>query len=207
MKQKNIKLAGCIVIALAMVLLSSNRGYGEENTTALMLQMTPVGGGTLNISTGVHVYDRDSEIKLAAVPKAGYQFVCWQGSVAEASSSNTSVVLDSPKIVIAVFERSKFETLDKTEEMQILSGGGGMVGSASRGDTGLEQATGGKRPGSFHLPGPPHNVPVPGKGDNGNGVPVPNGPPTDEVPEPATMAFLGTGIMLISLFRKKQAKS
>jgi hypothetical protein len=207
MKQRHIKFAGCIVVTFAMVLLSSNRGYCEDNTTALMLQMTPVEGGTLNISTGVHVYDRDSEIKLSAVPKAGYQFVCWQGSVAEASSSSTSVVLDSPKIVIAVFERSKFETLDKTEEMQILSGGGGLVTSPSQGDTGLEDAEGGKRPGHFHLPGPPHHVPVPGKGDNGNGIPVPNGPPTDEVPEPATMAFLGTGIMLLSLFRKKQAKS
>ena len=138
-----------------------------------MLEVTPAEGGYLNIAQGVHAFDMYAEVALKATPKPGYQFVCWLGSVSESSHSSTSVFLDSPKMVIAVFERSKFETLETDDALQVMNGGGGLVRSGGLSNTSLEQAGGGRQPSEFRRPRP--NTPdedVPTPDDNG-GAPVP----------------------------------
>ena len=175
-----------------------------ENGTALMLEVSPVNGGTLNLSPGVHNYDRDAAVTLTAVPKSGYQFVYWVGSVDNATTSTTMVFLDSPKIVIAVFERSKFDLVD-LEGPDISGGGGRLIPSGPDYAAGLEQAGGGRRPPSFHRPRPPEpgdDFPVP---ESGNDVPVPEGDDFPvPVPEPATICLLGIGGLILLRKRHKE---
>lgn len=164
-----------------------------------MLEMSPVDGGTLNLSPGVYTYDRDAAVTLTAVPKPGYQFVYWVGNVDDATTSTTMVYLDSPKIVIAVFERSKFDLVEFEEGPEGSAGGGGLIRSGSDYAAGLEQAGGAKRPSKFHLPEPPQpneDVPVPEEGED---FPVP-------VPEPATITFLLTGMLALAGRRRRQVR-
>lgn len=181
-------------------------GYCEDGT-ALMLEVSPVNGGTLNPSPGVHNYDRNAAVTLTAVPKPGYQFVYWVGSVDNATTSTTMVFLDSPKIVIAVFERSKFDLVVLEEGPDTSGGGGRLIRSGPDYDAGPGRAGGGRRPPSFRRPQPPEpgdDFPVPEKG---NDVPVPEGEDFPvPVPEPATITILLTGMLVLAGRRHRRAE-
>jgi hypothetical protein len=193
MKQSNSKSWSCAMVVCCATLLFyfSAQASGQEDGTSLMLEMTPPEGGYLNIASGVHTFDRYAEIALKATPKAGYQFVCWIGSVAETSNGSTSVFLDSPKMIIAVFERSKFETMG-SEGDEIVGGLGDhaqLVRGGGEPDTSLEQAVSEQQPPEIRRPHIPHNVPVPDE----------NKP----VPEPATITLLFTGLLMLASRRNK----
>jgi hypothetical protein len=184
-----------VVCCSFLLLFLSGFAYCQDEGTALMLQLSPAEGGRVNLGPGVHIYDRDADVTLKAIPNPGYQFVYWIGCVTEATASTTTVCLDSPKIVIAVFERSKFKIVEVEEKPQPSVGGGGLRGSAGDYAQPLEQAGGGRRPPKFHLPRPPHDVPVPEGADvpvpEGSDVPIPEDSETDvSVPEPATGLYL-----------------
>jgi hypothetical protein len=202
MKHSNSKSGGYVAaLGCAILLLClAAPGYCEEDGTALMLEMSPVNGGTLNLSPGVHTYDRDAEVTLTAVPNPGYQFVYWLGSVTDATTSTTIVRLDSPKIVIAVFERSKFAFVELEEGPQGSLGGGGLMASGSDYAAGLEDAGGGERPSHLHPTQPPkpkEDVPVPEEEPE---FPVP-------VPEPATIVFIFTGMLPLVKCSRRRAEA
>lgn len=199
MKNKSLN-SGVFAMAFCCAVLLAGfapTAYCQDNGAALLLQMTPEEGGSLNISTGVHIYDKDAEVTLTATPKPGFQFVCWQGSVVDAASSSTLVFLDSPKIIIAVFERSKFDLVELEEGPQGSLGSGRLIRSRGETYTGLEGAGGGRRPSRFHRPTFDTNedVPVPEEGDN-NDIPVPT-------PEPSTLVLLGTADIWIFTRKKR----
>lgn len=189
MKRDNSKSWSCAVIICCATLLFcfSAQASVQENGTALMLEASPAEGGYLNIATGVHTYDIDSDVTLKATPKPGYQFVCWLGSVSNAVTSSTTVVLNSPKMVIAVFERSEFET-PGVESDYIVSGGeggGGTVPSGGLPDSSLEEAVPRPISSSSSLPSlpPEKNPPVP-------------------TPEPATITLFFAGFLMLANRRK-----
>jgi hypothetical protein len=197
-KHVNSKSGYCAAAACCAILLLclAVPAYCEQDGTALMLEITPSQGGYLNIAPGVHAYDRFAEVTLIATPKPGYQFVYWLGNVTDATTGTTTVFLDSPKIVIAVFERSKFEMVGLEGDYMVggEGGGGGLVRGGGGPDTSLEQASGGRRPLIHHPPKPNEDVPVPE--DNGESdPPVP-------VPEPATVALFCAGFLMLSNRRK-----
>ena len=200
-KRVNSKSGHCAAAVCCAILLLclTVPAYCEQDGTALMLEITPSQGGYLNIAPGVHTYDRFAEVTLTATPKPGYQFVYWLGNVTDATTGTTTVFLDSPKIVIAVFERSKFDLVEFEEGPQGSAGSGGLVRGGGLSDTSLEQAIGGRRPPEFHPPKPNEDVPVPE--DNGESdPPVP-------VPEPATITLLFTGFLMLSNYRRKDANT
>jgi hypothetical protein len=174
-----------ILSAISLVFASAKPAYSQDDNIAMMLQLSPVEGGSVNIEPGVHMYERDSAVTLRAVANPGYQFVYWIGDVIEPSASTTIVNLDGPKIVIAVFERSKFEIIEAEEQPQISASRGGLY--RSRVEQGYDAS--GEiiyRPPSFHFPKPPHKPPVP----EGSDLPVPEGnDPPVPVPEPATCFY------------------
>ena len=135
-------IVGCAILMLFL----AGPAYCEQDGTALLLELSPAEGGNVNLEAGVHVFDRDAEVTLIAVPNAGYRFVYWLGTVTDATTSTTTVCLDTPKIVIAVFERSKLALVEFEEGPQGSAGGGGLLPSGSDYALGLEQAIGGKRP-------------------------------------------------------------
>jgi hypothetical protein len=194
-KHANSKSGYCAAAACCAILLLclAVPAYCEQDGTALMLEITPSQGGYLNIKPGVHTYDRFAEVTLTATPKPGYQFVYWMGNVTDATTGTTTVFLDSPKMVIAVFERSKFDLVEYEEEPQVSTGGGGLVQSGGASDTSLDQAIYRTRQPKFNQPN--GDVPVPE--DNGESdPPVP-------VPEPATVALFCAGLLMLSNYRRK----
>jgi len=210
MKHVNLKSLSCVAFVCCATFLFcfSAQASGQDDGTSLMLEITPPKGGSLNIVSGVHSYDRFAVVTLVATPKPGYQFVCWLGNVTNAATGTTMVFLDSPKMVIAVFARNKFATFglggpERSDGLYGMIGGesgggggsgesGGSDGSDSRllrssgeSDASLEQAEGGpKRQSNPHLPGHNDDIPVP-------------------VPEPATITLLFTGLLMLANRRNK----
>jgi hypothetical protein len=183
-----------ILSAISLVFASTRSAYCQEDNIALMLQLSPVEGGKVNIEPGVHMYEMDSVITLKAVANPGYQFVYWAGDVTEPTAGTTIVNLDGPKIVIAVFERSKFEIIEAEEPPQFSVSGGGLYRSrVERGSNASGTIV--YRPPSFHFPKPPHKPPAP----EGTDLPVPEGnDPPVPVPEPATILLLAGGTLALN---------
>ena len=195
MKRDNSKSGHCAAVVCCAILLLclAVPAYCEEDGTALMLEISPSEGGYLNIAPGVHIYGKFAEVTLTATPKPGYQFVYWLGSVSESTHSSTSVFLDSPKMVIAVFERTEFEMVGIGEEggggvsesMSTSSdsgSGGGLVQSGGASDSSLQADGGGPSPKQSSAP---HGV--------------------HPVPEPATVTLFFAGFLMLSNYRRKGA--
>jgi hypothetical protein len=191
MKKGNSKSLGCAVFICCATLLFcfSAQVSGQEDGTSLMLEMSPAEGGYLNIVPGVHSYDMFAAVTLIATPKPGYQFVYWLGNVTDATTGTTTVFLDSPKMVIAVFERNKFETIGLEGDMVGGESNGGLTRSGGLSDTSLEEAGGGKRQNN-----PQHNNSQPPD------VPVP-------VPEPVTVALFFAGFLMLAKSRRNGANT
>ena len=103
--------------------------YCQTPDVALLLQQTPAKGGVMTPIAGVYHFELNSEVTLTAVPKPGYQFVCWLGDVSDPAATSTIVYLDKTKIIIAVFEQSEYGVLAGEEGMPGGGGGGGGGGS------------------------------------------------------------------------------
>ncbi len=196
MKKGNSKALGCAVYICCVTFLFcfSAQASGQEEGTSLMLDVTPPQGGSLNLVPGVHSYDRDAAVNLVATPKPGYQFVCWLGNVSDTTTGTTMVFLDSPKMVIAVFERNKFESI---EEDGLGETGGEMVGGVessgglTRSSSGFEGGGGGIQSGGA-VSQESNNLSVP------DDVPVP-------VPEPVSAALFFAGSLILARSRRNAA--
>jgi len=189
-----------MITALLMAVPANGDSY------ALLIQSSPPDAGVVTPGLGVHKTAIGQTVALSAVPKQGYQFLYWLGDVSSTSGPDTTVSVDSPKLVVAVFAREDFD-----EELpgagitdgQYAPGGGrrgfnpiqspGSVGSGPGSSDGF---------GRPYIPEPPDNpdddnIPVPGDDD----IPVPG---DNEIPEPATILLLGIGSsVLLKRTRKR----
>ena len=188
MEKGNSKLLGCAVFICCATLLFcfSAQASGQEDGTSLMLEITPAEGGSLNIVPGVYSYDRFAEVTLIATPKPGYQFVYWMGNVTDATTGTTTVFLNSPKMVIAVFERAQFETVGLEDGIVGGEGSGGLIRSGELYNTPLEDGGGGQVTPKYNPP----PTPTPN-----NDVPVP-------VPEPVTATLFFAGFLMLAKSRR-----
>ncbi len=186
--------------------------YCQTSNTALLIQQSPVEAGTVTPSPGVHNFELDTEVTLTAVPEPGYQFVYWLGDVSDPTSSRTVVLLNAPKIIIAVFERVEYEVLDVLETIKSTPIGGLISSAADYGRQGYSGG-GGRRPRRWtwrrqpepepwendDLPVPKQDVddfPVPEQGQDE--FPVPN------LPEPSTAVILALGALLAHKCRRRR---
>jgi hypothetical protein len=201
-KVQTVKRPLVFLITIAAMCLAPSFSQGSK--MALLLQQTPVDGGSVEPGIGVHQMDDNSQITLRAVPQPGYQFVTWLGDVAEPTSSVTEAYMDSPKIIIAVFERSRFDSIEASDlissmPMGGMSPSGGDIGSSSGGGAIIQKSGGyyGRRP--FRPQEEENDVPVPEEGEM-NDLPVPG---EGEVPEPATILLLMSGAAIVAARRRK----
>ncbi len=168
---------------------SSGQALDSSNDVSLLLQQIPAQGGTITPSVGVHHLKPNSEITLTANPKPGYQFICWLGDVSDSKASSTVAYINGPKIIIALFERTEYESL--LPQTDTTGGGGsGASGSDSGGSTsfftnpsGLMIGGGGGKP-KVLLP-TPESVSWP--------INIEPSAPEPAVPEPATVILLALG--------------
>ena len=190
---------GFVAVALLAVFAVTQLAYcQDEGYYSLMIQQSPVDAGFISPGVGIQQAAIGEHVTLTAIPKPGYRFIYWMGNVSDASASKAIVVMDAPKIIVAVFERTEHELVLGGDYLTSGQGGGGGgligVGANIRGG-GSVSAGGPVRPspkGGYRFPDPP-DPPAPPESPDfpvpGNDFPVPG----DEVPEPATVVLLGMG--------------
>ena len=174
--------------------------YEQEQGYCLLVQESPVDAGFVTPEPGVHRIGLNEMVVLKAVPKPGYRFLYWLGDVDSPTANETITNLDSPKIVIAVFEREEFSLLTPSTMPQKGRGGGGSIASANKFSPRKIASSGGTE--RLRLPRQvlpdPDPFPVPGDSDDEDDFPVPD----DEIPEPATIALMGFGA--VTVLRRKR---
>ncbi len=181
-------------VMAALIIVMGERGYCQSQGYALMVQKTPVDAGAVTPQVGIHKRDLNEVVTLKATPKPGYWFVYWLGDVSNPTTHETTILVDAPKIVIAVFERAEYELPIEKGEMMSGSGRGGMhsTGNPIRGGRG----GGGGGRGGIRRPRrepPKSDFPVANEQD----FPVP-------VPEPGTIVVFGLGA--VSMFVTRRPK-
>ncbi|MHC4212924.1 MAG: InlB B-repeat-containing protein [Planctomycetota bacterium] len=188
MRNIDLTIIGCrrlIFIGAIIALGVAGSAYSQDPSPVLLLQQNPPEGGTMTPQAGTHHYNLHSTVVLTATPKPGYQFVCWLGDVKDPTSNSTVVELDTPKIVIAIFERIEFEFM-ATEGGSISMPIGGTVSSGGSfyPSGGFGDMPGGRKPRRYVQP----TIKYPELPDY-NDFPVP-------VPEPASVLLLMFGGVL-----------
>ena len=179
-------------VLLAIIILVSctfSSAYCQSQKITLLVQQTPNNGGQVAPATGAYKFDQNSEITLTATPNEGYEFLHWLGDVSNQESVSTTVRIDKPKIIIAVFKPVHTD-IDASKDY-ITSGGGGGGGSLVDNRVAIGN--------SVSLSGGPGGGNVKPQGQS---IYVPAGDKPPVVPEPATGLLLALGSYFT--FRKRR---
>jgi len=202
MKVNKQYLVFCILLSALAVF--STQAFGQGDMT-MLIQVSPPGAGIVTPGEGVHQFSAGSQVSLNATANEGYQFVHWLGDVLEPGKINTLSILDTPKILIAVFERSTFEFSIFEQPSQASIGAGSAIPSTP--------IIGGNRGGGLIRRGRSSRF-IPRRPDNGEEeepeFPVPDEPedfPVPEIPEPASGGMFLLGTLMVIMRRKKRRQA
>lgn len=200
------------IVTIAVIaggLFMPAQSHGRD--VALLLQQTPLDGGIVTPSPGVHFFAPNSEIVLTAIPNPGYEFIYWLGDVGDPTAGRTITYLNKPKIIIAIFEPIEYGT----SFMGRASVGGGRVTAGSLiaaaadyggwGQTRL--ATSGSRPSESQAPNLYQQVvePLPPGPPEYPIWPEPVTPSEPPIPEPATGILLLLGSLFVIARKRNRA--
>lgn len=173
-----INIGWCVILGVVLSAAMPMLAAGSDDGYALVIQQSPPDGGVVNPGSGVHRAPIGEVVSLSAVPKPGYRFMYWLGDVKNSVALDTTISVDSPKMVVAVFSREDHEEpLPGIGIVDGVAGGGGQRYTANP-----IQPAGSVSPGG-------------GGGDIDYPDFPPFNPPDDDfpVPDPATLLLMGLG--------------
>lgn len=175
---------GCFLLFAACATFHAGVAFCQSNGYSLMIQKSPPKGGIVTPDVGVRETAPNETVLMTATPRKGYRFLYWLGDVEDPTRGHTSVMVDSPKMVVAVFERVGYESLSS-------SGGGGGGGR------------GGLVYSSSYIPRQASisSGPSPEPGPRPQPIPVP------PVPEPISFVLFGSGLYLLRAKRVSLRRS
>ena len=168
--RRSLALATVTAVVVATVGLRAHAQTPEYN---LFIQGSPADAGCVTPVMGSHRISANSSVSLTASAQPGYQFAYWLGDVSDPSAERTTILVNEPKVVIAVFHR---EPTGRVHDQIGSAGGGG----------GFDMLT----PTATDLTAPGWSPAGGGRGDTrivAVVVPV-------VIPEPATIALLTMGL-------------
>ncbi|MBE0535135.1 MAG: hypothetical protein IH624_05645, partial [Phycisphaerae bacterium] len=113
------------VAALVIGCLGVFAHADQAELYSLMIQQSPVDAGLVTPEVGIHRIPMGDQVMLQAVARPGFRFLYWLGDVSDSSTDQAVVVIDAPKIVVAVYGRLEHE---------LVIGGGGSAEADSRAD-------------------------------------------------------------------------
>ena len=90
MKRKQLFPLILLSVVLLVVVGVNRNVYCQDNGYSLMVQQSPVDGGSVSPETGIHRIGIDESVSLKATPSPGYRFVYWMGDVSSSSTETPS---------------------------------------------------------------------------------------------------------------------
>ena len=168
------------LLAIIIAFSAAPTCIAESEGFSLLLQSSPVNGGSVIPQSDSENMNPNESLTITAVPNEGYRFMYWLGDVADPSTMSTTVLADSPKMVIAVFDRSEFEFIGS--DAGGVSSGGGSSG-----------------PGSLTPNTSSYTTPFSSAGDASASPSSPPDIPEVPVPEPTTMGMLIASVVILNL--------
>ena len=102
--QALVRFRRLFFFSLIASIFAFSPAFSQSNKYTLLVQQTPSDGGQVTPLAGSYKYDPGTEITLTAKPNNGYEFAYWLGDVSNQQASSTIVLLNKPKIIIAVFQ-------------------------------------------------------------------------------------------------------
>ena len=176
--RRSLALATVTAIAVAALSLRARADTPEYD---LFIQGSPADAGGVTPMIGSHRVSANSSVTLTASAQPGYQFAYWLGDVSDPSAERTTILVNEPKLVIAVFHREPIKRVN--DQLGPAGGGGGFDTLAP---TAIDLSAPGWSPAGGAPRGDTRVVPVV--------VPV-------VIPEPTTAALLALGILALRRHR------
>ena len=196
MKAKSKKIF-CLQMIAAVMLVALFAGpvFCKGGNYSVMVMQSPPDGGTVTPQSGIYEARADETLTLTAMPKPGFKFLYWLGDVTDVDSERTSIFVDGPKIIIAIFEKAAFAGLSEEGLMEEGRSVGGLrrVGTDFRFGPGISSAD----PPVYDYDNYTWQWPDIDDEEEVNDFPVP------EVPEPASCVILGLGAASLLIIRRK----
>jgi len=168
-----------LLVSAALALGLAARGHSGQTVYDLCIEQTPAKAGKVTPDSGTHQFRVDSLVALSAEPMPGYQFAYWLGDVADPGARQTTVHVDAPKVIIAVFK--------PTEEYEFARKAGGGGGPLS--PTICDWST------------PAFTAPSGGGGGSDTTTVIPI-----HTPEPTTVVLLALGGLALRRSRRSREK-
>jgi len=192
-----------LILILFAITLFVPSLMAQDDYLTLFVKKSPNYGGVVTSRTGI----KSGGVRLvniSATPRQGYQFVHWLGDVSDPSNSSTTIILETPKVVIAVFEREQLKIPSSSITGSAGSGYGSSSSSYAASSRRYSSGTGYSiSPASSrgYKIIPPVRIP------NYPGPAITPEAETEVTPEPATVLLLSTGVLLIARKKRRQPDS